>query len=397
MSRVNAIAGAALALLITAVVAPVTTSAQIFERPRRTSSSYDRSYEVAYDEGYRTGYDKGREDSQDGRSRNTTDFKEYRRGDDGYNDRLGDREQYKLGYRAGFDQGYDDAFSGQQYGARPGVGRVVVPGGGGGGRRNGGGPVLSRGGRNRGGGLPPAGAQYPDPSGNSGGPYDPATGGPYGNNGGYGYPGGGGAARMGYNMSLLIELETPITTRQSKEGDRFSARVLEPSSYYGARVEGYIGKLDRPGKVSGKGEIVLVFQQMIYPDGFAEPMQAQVEEVVGYQRGVPRAGSREPWKRAPWDWGKKNDDRNDDIDAQAGDEGQIEGEGSRGRDAAVVGGSTAVGAVVGSVIGGGGGAAVGAVIGAVAGGGIVATSRGHEIDLEPGAQLRIRTGQGTRY
>jgi hypothetical protein len=197
---------------------------------------------------------------------------------------------------------------------------------------------------------------------------------------------------------MLIELDTPITTRYSQEGDRFSARVLEPSSYSGARVEGYIGKIKRPGKLSGKGEIVLVFQEMTFPDGFSEPMAAQVEEVIGYPRGVPRAGNRGPLSRAPWDWGKnKKDDRNDDIDAQAGDEGQIEGEGSRGRDAAVIGGSTAAGAVIGTVIGGGAGTAVGAVIGAVAGGGIVSGTRGHEIDLEPGAQLRIRTGQGTKF
>jgi hypothetical protein len=382
MLRVKAIAGSGLVLLLVLTAAPIVGSAQVFERPRRTSSSYDRSYEIGYDEGYRVGFDRGIKARQNGDSKSATDYKEYRRADDGYNDSIGSRESYKLGYRSGFEQGLDDGYSGQQYGGRPGVGRVQLPPGGGGG----GGPVLRRNGRGQVDNYPPPGG-YPDPYGN---------GAPVPNAGPYGYPGGAGA-RVGYNMSMLIELETPITTRYSQEGDRFTARVLEPSSYYGARVEGYIGKLKRPGKLSGKGEIVLVFQEMIFPDGSAEPMAAQVEEVVGYPRGVPRAGNRGPLSRAPWDWGKKQDDRNDDIDAQAGDEGQIEGEGSHGRDAAVIGGSTAAGAVIGTVIGGGGGAAVGAVIGAVAGGGIVGTTRGHEIDLEPGAQLRIRTGQGTRF
>jgi hypothetical protein len=379
MSRVMGIAGAVLAVVVLTTAAPVTGQAQVLERPRRSSSSFDRAYQLGFDVGYRTGYDRGVEARRDGRSQSPTDFKEYRRGDDGYNDRVGDREQFRLGYRAGFDKGYTDGQGGRQYGARAGQNRVDVGRVGRGGR-NGGGPVLQRG---------PDGS-YPPQVGRNRGAY---PGGGYG--GGrdaYGY----GSQRMGFNTSLVIELETPITTRHSQEGDRFSAIVVEPQSYYGARVEGYIGELKRPGKVAGKGEIVLVFTDILWPDGLAEPMQAQVEEILGYPRGVGRPSGRGPLGgRAPWEWGK-NDDRNDDIDAKAGDEGQIEGKGSKGRDAAVVGGGTAVGAAIGSVIGGGGGAAVGAVIGAVAGGGIVATTRGHEIDLEPGAQLRIRTGQGVR-
>ena len=368
MSRVKGIASAVLAALAIALAVPAIGQAQDVQRPRRSSSSYDRAYQLGFDVGYRTGFDKGVEDRRGGRSRNSTDYKEYRRGDDGFNDRVGNREEYRLGYRAGFDKGYTDGLADRQFGARPGAqGRVAIP-------RGGNGPVLQRGGG------------YP-----AGGPV--GRGGYYGGRGdNYGY----GGRRVGFDSTMVVELETPITTRHSQEGDRFSAIVVEPSSYYGSRVEGYIGKLDRPGRVSGKGEIVLVFTDIVFPDGYAEPMQAQVEEVIGYPRGIPRPGSRGPSiSRAPWEWGK-NDDRNDDVDAEAGDEGQIEGKGSRGRDAAVVGGGAAVGAAIGSVIGGGSGAAVGAAIGAATGGGIVATTRGHEIDLEPGAQLRIRTGQGVR-
>lgn len=370
MTRTKGIAGAAVALLMLVGLAPVTASAQRVERPRRAVGSYDRSYQLAYDEGYRKGFEKGRDDARDGRTRNPQDFREYRRGDDGYNDRVGDRDRYRVGYRAGFEKGYSDAVYGQQYGARPGQSRVNVP-------RNRG-PVLGRGGN-----------RYPD-----------STYGQYPNApraGGYGYPGGYGGRRASFNMDMVIELQTPITTRHSREGDRFSAIVVEPQSHYGARVEGYIGKLEQPGRVSGKGEVVLVFQEIVYPDGYAEPMQAQVEEVIGYQRGVPRPGNRGVFNRAPWEWGDDNDDRNDDIDAKAGDEGQIKGKGSTGRDAAVIGGGAAVGAVLGSVIGGGSGAAIGAAIGAVTGGGIVAGTKGSHIDLEPGAQLRIRTGQSARF
>ena len=368
MKRGRAIAGVALALLVLSGVAPLAASAQIIERPRRAVGSYDRAYQIGFDEGYRRGYDEGRDDASSGRTRNPNDFGEYRRADAGYNDRVGSRDRYRIGFRAGFEQGYDDAVYGRQYGARPGQARVDA------GRRNGGGPVLGRGGGRQGG--------YRDPD-------NRAPNGAYGN-GGY-----AGSGRMGYNQSLVIELETPITTRHSQEGDRFSAIVVEPRNYYGARVEGYVGKIEKPGRVAGKGELVLVFEGIVWPDGYAEPMQAQVEEVLGYQRGTPRPGGG-VFNRAPWEWGK-NDDRNDDIDAKAGDEGEIRGEGSTGRDAAVVGGGAAIGAVIGGVVGGGSGAAIGAAIGAASGGTVVASTRGDHIDLEPGAQLRIRTGQSARF
>jgi hypothetical protein len=345
------LAGAAIAFIVLGVATPAPARGQTDERPRRASSSYDRAYQIAYDEGYRSGYDHGIEANRSSGSNNPKDYKEYQKGDVGYDDSIGSREQYTLGYRAGFEQGFEDGFGGQQYGARPGVDRVPV--------QSGGGPVLRR-----------DGGQGVDPN--------------------------AGPARVGADTVMVIELESPITTRYSREGDRFTAKVLEPAPLAGSVVEGYIGKLERPGKVQGKGEVVLEFQQITFPDGVVEPLQAQVEEVIGYERGVPRAGGNGPLNRAPWEWGKKGD-RNDDIDAQAGDEGQIEGESSKTRDAATIGGAAAAGAVIGGVLGGGGGAAVGAVIGGVTGGGAVAASRGHEIDLEPGARLRIRTGQGVSY
>lgn len=363
MSRIKGIAVTALALLVFVGVVPLSTDAQVIQRPRRSVNSYDRAFELGYDEGYRRGYERGQDDARDGRTRNVTDFKEYRRGDDGYNDRVGNRDRYKMGFRGGFEQGYDDGVYRRQYGARPGRDRVDV---GRGRYNNNRGPVLGRNGN-----------RYPDNYGR--------------------FPGGQAGRRVGFNQTMVIELDTPITTRHSQEGDRFSAFVVEPRSAYGARVEGYIGKLEKPGRVAGKGEIVLVFQEIVWPDGYAEPMQAQVEEVIGYRNGTPRPGDRGVFRRAPWEWGKDNDDRNDDIDAEAGDEGQIEGEGSKGRDAAVVGGGAAIGAVIGGVIGGGAGAAIGAAVGAATGGGVVASTRGHHIDLEPGAQLRIRTGQSARF
>src|SRR5262245_23772645 len=114
MSRVTGIAGAVLVAVALSVAVPAVGHAQGIERPRRSTSSYDRGYQLGFDVGYRAGYDKGVEDRREGRSKSPTDFKEYRRGDDGYNDQVGNREEFRLGYRAGFDKGYTDGQGGRQ-------------------------------------------------------------------------------------------------------------------------------------------------------------------------------------------------------------------------------------------------------------------------------------------
>lgn len=419
MAKGNVIGVAVLGLVIVSGAAPIgVTAQQRNDRPRRAANSADAGYQVAFDQGYRKGFDKGAEDANDNRSRPLGDFKEYRSAD--------------AGYQEGFSKGYKDAVSRQQYGARPGQSPVLVPGRDANGKpvlgrgsirgrgpadagppginRQGrgvdpyGGPViLNRGGNgngngrnaNRGYGYPggqsgsyPGGYPGGYPSGYPGGypsGYPTANAGAYPGGYGGGYPGGGyGANRIGFSASMVVELETPVSTKFSREGDRFSARVVDPGELAGSRVEGYIGRIDKAGRVAGKAEIVLVFEGIIFPDGYAERMPAQVEEVLGYGYSYGGYG------------GRNGRNKRDDVNATAGDEGQIVGEGSKGRDTAIIGGSAGVGAAVGAVLGGTKGAVIGAAIGAVTGGTVVATNRGRDIELQPGAQLRIRTGQGVR-
>ncbi|MBK6316313.1 MAG: hypothetical protein IPF53_19005 [Blastocatellia bacterium] len=254
--------------------------------------------------------------------------------------------------------------------------------------------MLGRGGvnANRGYGYPGGSAgSYPGgypggyPGSYPGGyPTGSATGYPGAYPGGYGYPGD---QRVGFSTMMVVELETPVSTKYSREGDRFSARVVDPGQYAGSRVEGYIGRIDKAGRVHGKAEIVLVFEGIIFPDGYAERMPAQVEEVLGYGYGYGGYGGY---------GGRNGQNKRDDINATAGDEGQIVGESSRGRDTAIITGGAGVGAATGAVLGGAKGAVIGAAIGAVTGGTVVALNRGRDIEMQPGAQLRIRTGQGVR-
>jgi hypothetical protein len=63
---------------------------------------------------------------------------------------------------------------------------------------------------------------------------------------------------------------------------------------------------------------------------------------------------------------------------------------THGRDAKIIGGATAGGAVVGAVAKGKKGAAVGGLVGAGAGTGVVLTNRGKEVTLPAGSRWRIR-------
>ena len=61
----------------------------------------------------------------------------------------------------------------------------------------------------------------------------------------------------------------------------------------------------------------------------------------------------------------------------------VEASGSTGKDAAVVGGTSALGAIIGAIAGGGKGAAIGAAVGAAAGVGGVLVTDGRDVEFEP--------------
>jgi hypothetical protein len=353
-------------------------------RPRRSVQTFDKAYQIGFDTGYRKGYELGVDDSRSGDRHEVKNTKEYNRADDQYNSTIGNRDEFRVGYQAGFEKGYDDALMGRQYGAKPGEKPEAVASSES--SRKGDGPVLKRSDDPAASSDADAG-QYPDPNA----PANPDPASQSADPAVY----SSGQRRVSYDTSLVVELDTPVTTRYSKAGDRFTARVVDPQVYSDARVEGYLSKVVAPGRVQGKGEVVMTFQRIVFPDGYAEPLEAQVEQVLGYPSGTPSAGKKGPLNRAPWDWGRKQD-RNDEIDAKAGDEGQIEGESSTKRDAGTIGGGAVAGAILGGILGGGSGAALGAVLGGAAGGGVVATSKGHHIDLEPGVQIRIRTAQSIK-
>ncbi|HSK70881.1 MAG TPA: hypothetical protein VK892_04235, partial [Pyrinomonadaceae bacterium] len=62
---------------------------------------------------------------------------------------------------------------------------------------------------------------------------------------------------------LVIELADEITTEQTSEGDKFSARVVSPYEISGAVIEGRVSKIQKPGRIKRKAEVMLSFDRII--------------------------------------------------------------------------------------------------------------------------------------
>ena len=167
-----------------------------------------------------------------------------------------------------------------------------------------------------------------------------------------------------------LVLINSISTKHAAPGDRVylesvypvvvDGRVVVPPGTY---VSGSVTGSKRPGRVKGKGELFLLFEQMILPNG-------TIRDLVG------RVGSLDG--RAP-----------EGLDR---DEGKITSESSKGRDGRTVGETTVAGTSIGVIAGASGGragfgAGVGAAAGAAAGLMGVLLSRGPDAVLEKGTQL----------
>src|SRR5581483_10743343 len=78
---------------------------------------------------------------------------------------------------------------------------------------------------------------------------------------------------------VTLRLTEPVSTKVSRQGDRFKARVIEPRAYEGAIVEGHIAKLNRSGKLTGKTEMALEFDSITMPDGRRGAFHGQIEKI----------------------------------------------------------------------------------------------------------------------
>jgi type IV secretion system protein VirB10 len=277
---------------------------------------------MGFQNGYLDGYETGLNDRRYNRY---SDFKThplYEKASRGYNEKWVYEMVYQMAFRNGFGRGYEDGYNG-----RPNL-------------------VVDRFAQLEE-ALQEAGAAAPRDRRPAGGPVVLPAG-----------------------TSLLLVLNDYLTTRMNQRGDPFSAVVARDvfvgnalAIPEGSVIEGTVGQVTRPGKVSGRGEMTLKFERLKPKYGAEVTLSATLVGVGSDQGQIVNR------------------------------EGTYQGKDSAGRDAAVVAGGAGAGTVVGVIAGGGKGAAIGATIGGLIGLAGVLTTRGEDVELVKGTLLEIMLDQ----
>src|SRR3989338_4793545 len=164
---------------------------------------------------------------------------------------------------------------------------------------------------------------------------------------------------------IHFTLNQTLRSDRSREGDKFSAvvsrnvRVGDKTVIpEGAVVRGTVTSVKRSGRVKGKAEMELSFDEIELPNGKTLDLAASLTEL--------------------------------DDKEEVTEEGGVQAEGTKKRDAATIGAGAGIGAAIGGIAGGGKGAAIGAGAGAAAGAGGVPATRGKEVYLKRGTEMAIQ-------
>ena len=173
------------------------------------------------------------------------------------------------------------------------------------------------------------------------------------------------AVKLPQNLRMQVELLSSINTKDNKEGDKFTARVIAPEQYRDAIVEGHIAKLKPAAHAGGSSEMSLAFDTITLDkgQGASGKMVAQIEEVYDVE-----------------DSGKVDE------------EGKVKAKSLKKRNTVKVGAATGTGALIGGLLGGGKGAAIGAGVGAAVGATTVLAGKGKDMEFPTGTNLVIKTG-----
>ncbi len=166
------------------------------------------------------------------------------------------------------------------------------------------------------------------------------------------------------DTELIVELLDDLNTDRNREGDKFTAKVISPYELSGAIIEGRISKIQKPGRIKRRSQLLLSFDRIVMPENRWSNFNAILTEVL------PTKG---------------------DNVKMVDTEGTALGKSSIKDDSIKVGATTGTGLVIGAIAGGPVGAAVGAGVGAAFGVGAVVMERGKHIRLNKNQQLRIKT------
>ncbi len=151
---------------------------------------------------------------------------------------------------------------------------------------------------------------------------------------------------------LVVTLETTVSSDKSRAEDLVVGKLAEPIRSgerivvpAGSEVRGHVLAAQRSGKVKGLARLAVSFDRL---------------EVEGRTYRI---------EASP-------------IDVTA--------EKQKGRDAKIIGGAAALGAIIGGIKDGGSGAAKGGLLGGAAGTGAVLLTRGQEVEFPAGSSHKIR-------
>jgi hypothetical protein len=171
------------------------------------------------------------------------------------------------------------------------------------------------------------------------------------------------------DTTIPLELKNAINSRTAYVGQAVYCETIYPITVgnrivipVGSYVKGAITQVVRPGRVKGRAQIGLRFDSITLPDGNTRPLRATLSGYAG--------NGKEGFKR---------------------DEGKIEGESSKGQDAATVASTAAEGGIIGAVAGRSvKGAGIGGGAGALGGLIWVLATRGKEIVIPERTTLELQ-------
>lgn len=164
---------------------------------------------------------------------------------------------------------------------------------------------------------------------------------------------------------IALALKHAITTKSAHEGDAVYAETTFPVVVNsqiiipaGSYVQGAISNVKRPGRVKGRAEVLVHFNTLILPNGYTLLLPGAVDNVPGMDNGRMK-----------------------------GKEGTVQGDSTKGKDAARIAESAGTGGLIGAAADGGKGAAVGGASGGIIGLATVLLSRGPDLRLEAGSTM----------
>ncbi len=167
---------------------------------------------------------------------------------------------------------------------------------------------------------------------------------------------------------IPLRLAQGISTKSAKVGDAVYAETVFPITENdrivipaGTYVQGRITEVRRPGRVKGRAEFLMHFTTMIFKSGYTVMLPGAVENVPGAEHQRVKD-----------------------------EEGTIQEEGTKGRDAGTVAKTAGTGAAIGGVAGQSvKGAAIGGGLGSAAGLAAVLLTRGPDVNFPPGTSIQM--------